>query len=138
MLLWRHPYVYGSTMHRINKSWHPIVDKLRDEVADTGFGLINSALCTHYRDGNSYIPPHADNEISLGKNPTIFSLSFAATRVFVLKRIASSLEISCDLNPGSLLIMGGRTQEVFHHSVPRSAKPCGARLNITFRNILNI
>ncbi|RZA06220.1 MAG: alpha-ketoglutarate-dependent dioxygenase AlkB, partial [Proteobacteria bacterium] len=37
------------------------------------------------------------------------------------------------LNHGSLLIMGGEMQHAWEHSVPKTAKDPGPRINLTFR-----
>jgi alkylated DNA repair dioxygenase AlkB len=41
-----------------------------------------------------------------------------------------------DLTPGSLLIMAGPTQHFWKHQIPKTTKPVGARINLTFRVII--
>jgi alkylated DNA repair dioxygenase AlkB len=39
------------------------------------------------------------------------------------------------LASGSLLLMKGDTQRHWRHGLPRETRPCGPRLNLTFRRI---
>jgi hypothetical protein len=39
------------------------------------------------------------------------------------------------LEPGSLLVMRGASQRQWQHAVPRTARPAGARINLTFRHV---
>jgi alkylated DNA repair dioxygenase AlkB len=43
--------------------------------------------------------------------------------------------LALDLPPGSLLLMRGDTQRHYRHALPRTAKPVGSRINLTFRRI---
>ena len=80
---------------------------------------------------------HSDNESELGPQPVIASLSLGATRRFVLKhRREASRKLELPLAHGSLLVMRGDTQANYKHSLPRTARPVGERINLTFRRIL--
>ena len=85
---------------------------------------------------------HSDDERELGDNPTIASLSLGATREFQMRhkkyRVNGLSVERFQLRSGSLVIMRGNTQTHWQHCVPKRSKrkPCGARLNLTFRNIL--
>ncbi len=46
-----------------------------------------------------------------------------------------SLKRAVLLTHGSVLIMAGATQHFWQHALPKTAKPLGARINITFRKI---
>jgi hypothetical protein len=35
---------------------------------------------------------------------------------------------------GDLVVMGGRTQHEWHHTVPRDKRVSGARMSVTFRH----
>jgi len=37
------------------------------------------------------------------------------------------------LENGSLLLMKGETQHFWKHQIPKTAKPIGSRINLTFR-----
>jgi alkylated DNA repair dioxygenase AlkB len=105
-----------------------------DEAANVTF---NSALLNLYRDGNDSMGWHRDNEKELGANPVIASVSFGAARRFLL-RSYSDKTTACEimLTHGSLLLMRGETQHYWEHSIPKTARQTGSRINITFRIIL--
>ncbi len=97
----------------------------------------NSVLLNRYRHGQDSMGWHSDDEPELGANPLIASVSFGETRRFLLRhrhdKHLPKLEIP--LNQGSLLIMAGQTQHYWQHQIPKTAKPIGERINLTFRVI---
>lgn len=93
----------------------------------------NSALLNLYRDGRDSVAWHADDERELGLEPTIASLSYGAARRFLIKGLGRSWGVT--LENGDLLLMRGRAQRDFQHSVPKTSQPVGPRLNLTFRRI---
>ncbi len=118
--------------------WHPELSRLRESVVGaSGYGF-NGVLANYYRDGNDAMGAHSDDERELGPSRDdigIGSLSLGARRRFLLgpkaKEDRERLEFA--LGEGDLLIMGGRTQQTHRHWVPRTAKPVGPRMNLTFR-----
>ena len=107
--------------------------RLRDELGC----VFNSVLANRYREGRDYMGWHSDDESELGPHPLIASLSLGATRRFVLKhRHESSCKLELELPHGSLLVMGGDTQRNHRHALPRTTRPVGERINLTFRRIL--
>ena len=110
----------------------PVRMRLRDELRVD----FNSVLANLYRDGRDAMGWHSDSEPELGARPMIASLSLGATRRFVLKhRGDPASKLALDLPHGSLLVMSGDTQRHYRHALPRTAKPVGARINLTFRRI---
>ena len=118
----------------------PFPKEVRDikEVAERlANAQFNCCLLNHYRDGRDTLGWHSDNEGLFGPNPTIASVSFGARRDFVLRRNSNPSEKwKCSLGGGDILIMKGRTQSDWMHSVPKRSS-CGPRINLTFRRILN-
>ena len=86
-----------------------------------------------YHNGNEGISWHSDDEKSLKENSTIASLSLGAERKFSFKHKLSKETISLVLEHGSLLIMKDATQTNWLHSLPKSKKITGPRINLTFR-----
>jgi alkylated DNA repair dioxygenase AlkB len=76
---------------------------------------------------------HADNEPGLGRNPVIASVSLGATRRFQMRHRTTDDRVSLDLLPGSCLVMAGATQHHWLHQVPKTSRPVGPRINLTFR-----
>lgn len=103
-----------------------------EPIANTVF---NSVLLNLYRDGNDSISWHTDAEKELGINPIIASVNFGATRKFQLRHIKTKEKLDIELTHGSLLIMQGELQHYWQHQVPKTSKPVGERINLTFRVI---
>ncbi|AKK68959.1 alpha-ketoglutarate-dependent dioxygenase AlkB family protein [Xanthomonas translucens] len=116
--------------------WPPALQPLRERLAaETGVAF-NSVLANRYRDGRDAMGWHSDDETELGPHLLIASLSLGATRRFVLRhRQQPALRQALELSAGGLLLMGGETQRLYRHALPRTAKPVGERINLTFRNI---
>lgn len=117
--------------------WNSILTELKLLVNKEATINFNSALLNYYRDGQDSMGYHQDNETELGVNPTIASLTFGAERTFQMKHIKdkSIKRKDIPLKSGSLLIMAGTTQHYWKHQIPKTKKPLGPRLNITFREI---
>lgn len=117
--------------------WPAALLTIRQRLAKELDGAFNSVLANRYRDGRDCMGWHSDNESALGPRPLIASLSLGATRRFVLKhRHEPSRKLELELPHGSLLVMGGDTQRNYKHALPRTAKPLGERINLTFRRIV--
>lgn len=117
----------------------PFPKEVKDikEVAETlANAQFNCCLLNHYRDGKDNLGWHSDNEGLFGPNPTIASVSFGARRDFVLRRNSDhSQKWKCSLGEGDILIMKGRTQSEWMHTIPKRSS-CGSRINLTFRCIV--
>ena len=95
----------------------------------------NCVLANWYRDGNDGMGMHADDEPELGPRPVIASISLGSTRRFSFKHLRSGERSELMLEPGSLLVMAGDTQQYYHHGLSKTRKPIGGRINLTFRYI---
>lgn len=129
-------YRYSGTLfepHPWPSLLHPLRDRLREEL-DVAF---NSLLANLYRDGRDCMGWHSDAEPELGVEPVIASVSLGATRRFMLKhRRDPQRKLAIELPHGSLLVMTGTTQANYRHALPRTARPIGERINLTFRRIV--
>lgn len=129
-------YTYSGTRF-VPRPWPQALWSVRERLSHELGVAFNSVLANLYRDGRDSMGWHSDSEAELGSQPAIASLSLGATRRFVLKqRRDPSLKLALELPPGSLLLMRGDTQRLYRHALPRTAKPVGARINLTFREIL--
>ena len=113
----------------------PLLAQLRSAVEAATGHRYNSVLLNHYRNGADSMGMHSDNEPELGPQPVIASLSYGATRSFILRHKRSKRTVKLDLADGNLLLMAGSLQENWLHGINKTAKPVGARLNLTFRYI---
>jgi alkylated DNA repair dioxygenase AlkB len=116
--------------------WLPDLAALRERLCAELGAPFNSVLANLYRDGRDAMGWHSDDEPELGPAPVIASVSLGTPRPFVLKhRRDPALRHALVLEPGSLLVMAGATQRHWKHALPRTAKPVGARINLTFRQV---
>lgn len=126
---------WSAALLRLKTAVQEVVDDWSVENQDTDF-QINSALLNLYRDGNDSVAWHSDDEAELGPRPQIASLSLGATRRFVFKnRRDKSHKLELSLEAGSLLFMLGDIQKRWLHSVPKTRRPVGERINATFRQV---
>ena len=129
-------------------SWfRPLIEQVTNHL---GNGVrFNAFLLRLYFDGDDEIAWHTDGRSFLGDEPTIASLSLGCKATFQLRRMnnvwpSQSTENCVDtttpiesfvLSDGDLLVMRGKTQQHWHHRVPKE-KGRGVRLNINFRYIM--
>jgi alkylated DNA repair dioxygenase AlkB len=116
--------------------WIPLLISIKTRVETVSPVAFNSVLLNYYRGERDSVSWHSDDEPELGHNPVIASVSFGASRKFQFKhKTDTDLRLAVDLTPGSLLLMAGATQHHWKHQIPKTAKPVGARINLTFRVI---
>lgn len=116
--------------------WNEHIFKLRERLeAELGTQL-HSALINLYRDGQDTVGWHRDKEEDLGKQTKIVSISLGVGRRFILRKIGTKEKTEYLLEDGDLLVMDGEHITDWEHSVPRTAKVLGQRINITFRSFL--
>jgi alkylated DNA repair dioxygenase AlkB len=106
-----------------------------EELAGRGF---NGVLLNLYRDGNDGMSWHSDDEPELGDAPLIASVSLGAARRFLLRRRdAPGERCGIELGNGSMLLMLPPLQSSWQHSVPKTRRAAGARINLTWRRIVS-
>jgi len=115
--------------------WTPELEAIRRCVEAAAGAPFNSVLLNRYRDGNDSMGYHADAEPELGTNPIVPSLSLGAMRRFLLRHKKKKQRLEFELGHGSLLIMAGTLQHFWVHALPKTARPVGERINLTFRNL---
>lgn len=121
-------YWYGP-----EEPWPEALGAARAQVeAATGYAY-DSVLLNLYRDGRDSVAWHRDDIDRFGQDEIIASLSLGATRRFMFRPRHGGESLALDLPAGSLLLMGRGTQTHWEHCVPKTARPVGERLNLTFR-----
>jgi alkylated DNA repair dioxygenase AlkB len=113
----------------------PLLQAIRSVVESVTGHRYNSVLLNYYRDGRDSMGMHSDDEPELGPTPAIASLSFGATRTFILRHKQTGQTVKLDLHDGSLLLMAGALQRNWLHGINKTARPVAPRLNLTFRYI---
>lgn len=132
-------YTYsGLTLQPL--PWHPILAELKDRLEAATRGSFNSVLANAYRDGADSMGWHSDDEPELGSMPLIASVSLGAERRFLVRprkrtKGVKTASRGITLGHGSLLVMRGDSQRLFQHALPRTRKPVGLRINLTYRQV---
>ncbi|HEY9302031.1 MAG TPA: alpha-ketoglutarate-dependent dioxygenase AlkB [Phormidium sp.] len=128
-------YTY-STIKMEPNLWTPTLITIKSKIEAIAGTLFNSVLLNLYRDGKDSVAWHSDDESELGENPAIGSVSFGATRRFMLRhKYQKERKLEIQLTPGSFLLMKGVTQHFWQHQIPKAAKVTEARINLTFRKV---
>ncbi|RBR24534.1 uncharacterized protein FIESC28_02645 [Fusarium coffeatum] len=110
----------------------------------------NFCLVNYYASGSDSISFHSDDEQFLGRDPAIASFSLGARRDFLMKHkppppnsmnppAASTKPLKLPLGSGDMVLMRGRTQSNWLHSIPKRTgknQEDGGRINITFRRAM--
>jgi alkylated DNA repair dioxygenase AlkB len=126
-----HPYTYSGRTYQ-PRPWTPTLVKLKKAVEAATGTKFNSALLNRYENGSDSVGWHADNEPEISGEHPIASLSLGATRRFQMRRDAGPIQ-TMELGHGSLLVMHAGMQQEWKHRLPKTSKPCGPRINLTFR-----
>jgi len=129
-------YRYSGVSHE-PLPWLPLLDALRARLETLAEAAFNSVLANLYRHNRDSMGLHADDERELGDRPVIASLSLGEERIFRLRHRHSKeiKPVKLVLPSGSVLIMRGATQQNWKHEIPKQTRPCGPRINLTFRRV---
>ena len=127
----------GITMHPL--PWTDLLREIKRRIEDCTDATFNAVFLNLYRDHNDSMGFHSDDEKELGQNPVISSLTFGATRTFLLKhKFQKELPlVKVPLAAGTVLLMKGATQHNWKHGLNKQTTPCGPRVNLTFRTLLS-
>lgn len=130
-------YNYSGN-NREAKIWTEELLFLKKKVEHKTNIVFNSVLLNDYADGEVGMGWHSDDETELGDNPRIASLSMGVSRDFLFKHKHNKNfnKIKLNLENGSLLLMHGRSQHFWYHTLPKRLRVKERRINLTFRNIV--
>lgn len=113
--------------------WMVALGRLMTAVCGEEF---NSCLANRYVDGLDSVSWHSDDEAIFGEDPVIVSVSFGATRRFLLKEVATGLLSDVPLANGDVLVMRAGCQRSHKHSIPKQPSVKRERVSLTFRKVL--
>ncbi len=117
--------------------WTATLQEIKNAVEQQAGTTFNICLLNLYRNGQDSNGWHADNEVELGTNPIIASVSFGEVRDFHLKHNENKAwRFKFPLEHGSLLVMAGTTQHTYKHQIAKTKKDIQERLNLTFRKVV--
>lgn len=128
------------------KIWPKWLKRIRDQIVNFMIEhkilkdidpSLSYCLVNYYENGNNYIGWHHDSTTGMNiinKEQFIVSVSFGESRDFILRR-ADDFNKKCKINlcDGDLLIIRGKTNKYWQHSVPKRLKIKDKRWNLTFR-----
>lgn len=118
------------------RPWTPLLSSLRRDVSEALHQPFNAVLVNRYRHGDDYVGWHADDDIEMGENPLIASLSLGAERLFSLRHKISGDSYQLPLPSGALLVMRPPFQQYWEHAVLPAPGFTEGRINLTFRRVL--
>jgi alkylated DNA repair dioxygenase AlkB len=127
-------YTY-SGVKKEPQPWTPELLRIKSKVEEISQWKFNSCLLNLYHDGSEGMGWHSDDEPELVQAAPIASLSLGAARKFSFKHKTDKTNASLILENGSLLLMQAPTQIFWNHSLVKTTRPTGPRINLTFRAI---
>jgi alkylated DNA repair dioxygenase AlkB len=110
------------------------VEDLRRRVEAFLRVRFSSVSFNYYRNERDSVSWHNDHTNELIERPTIALLSLGATRPMLIRSKARPrTQFRVELEPGSLMVMGGDSQLHWEHHIPKLKEPTPPRISIAFR-----
>ena len=137
LVAWYGPCAYsysGSALQAANMP--KCLSELSEVVSAIAGESFNSVMCNLYRDGSDSVAWHSDDEVIFGGDPIIASVSFGAVRRFAVRENTTGNRQVWDLEDGSLLVMGKDIQPNYQHTITKTKRQVGKRINLTFRKAI--
>ncbi len=107
---------------------HTVADALSSH-----YGVDYQALWINlYRDNRDSTGWHGDLIRKVQQESVVPVLSLGATRRFLIRPAEGGASTSLKVATGDLVVMGGRSQHDWRHSVPKQATPAGPRISVNF------
>jgi alkylated DNA repair dioxygenase AlkB len=107
----------------------PVITAALAEHYGVAYRYLWLNLYRNHRDSTSW---HGDPIGKIQETSTVPVLSLGATRRFLIKPAQGGQSVSLTVASGDLVVMGGRAQRDWRHSVPKQAVPAGPRISINF------
>lgn len=128
-------YRYSDNLLK-SSPWNEYLKDIKTDIERECGHEFNSVLVTYYRDGFDHVTWHADDEIELGDEPFIASLSLGATRDFLYRHKQTGDVRNMTLHSGELLLMQPVFQHDWEHCIPEQVEISEPRINLTFRKVV--
>lgn len=135
-------YTYGKGINARTYDSKPFtnsVNAIRHLLRIDGYGKdYNVCFLNRYENEKNQLGWHADDSPEMNPDHPIAVISFGAEREIYWKHKDYKDVIPPEqrqvLEDGSLFIMPAGFQAEHLHKIPKSDKPCGVRISLTFRN----
>ena len=113
----------------------PRIEQVRSVLSRRYFVDLDSVLVNLYRDGQDAVAWHGDTVRKTLPLTVVMTVSLGHRRRFRVRRRGGGPAV-LELRPGEgdLVVMGGRMQHDYEHTVPRERVVGGARMSITMRH----
>jgi alkylated DNA repair dioxygenase AlkB len=122
-------------------AWWDLASTLPDRLAQIRTTLtsryrvpIDSTLVNLYRDGRDSVAWHGDTVRKRLGQPLVFTVSLGHCRRFLVRPRGGRTVLELRPGEGDLVVMGGRMQHDYEHTVPKELRVSGARMSITMRH----
>jgi alkylated DNA repair dioxygenase AlkB len=110
------------------------LQEIRSAVSDHYRAEFDSVLVNLYRDGRDGVSWHGDTVRKTLPEAVVVTVGLGERRRFLLRPGTSGPPaVRLETGHGDLVVMGGRTQHEWQHTVPKAAK-AGARMSVTMRH----
>jgi len=120
---------------------HPVLAEVQDWLSGRYRITFDGVALAHYRNGRDSVAWHRDRELKWLEDTVIGVLSLGARRPWLMRPMgdgrteSGDLSDAIDLAPasGDLLVMGGRSQSAWLHTVPKTPGPSRSRISAQWR-----
>ena len=129
-------YTY-SGIKRVPQPWTAALLSTKRIVENLAGCPFNACLINLYHNGTEGMGWHADDERELDPSAPIASLSLGGLRKFAFRHKQDKTRLTLSLEHASVLIMHPPTQTHWSHSLLKTRRPVPARINLTFRRLLD-
>lgn len=136
-------YTYGKgagvrTYHSV--PMHPLVAAQMERMNVSGPRDYNVCFLNRYDGQGHHLGWHSDDSGGTDPDHPIAVISLGAEREIWWRPIGKPGVVPADhrqlLGAGSLFIMPAGFQQLYQHRIPKSDKPTGTRISLTYRRIL--
>ena len=123
---------YPDLAEAPQKLLHTVAEALSSHLGVPYRKLWMNLYRTH-RDSTGW---HGDLIGKVQETSAVPVLSLGATRRFLIRPVDGGKSVSLTLASGDLVVMGGRAQRDWRHSVPKQNTPAGPRISVNFAPVL--
>jgi alkylated DNA repair dioxygenase AlkB len=121
-----------------SKGWSNTTNDIRIAAEKKTDTKLNHVMIQLYEGGRSYISDHSDKTLDIKIGTSIVCVNLGQERLLVLKKKCYSHVQEITLHPGSLYVIGWKTNIEWTHGIRRMGDPnipCSPRVSLTFRTI---
>ena len=111
----------------------PALEEMRVALGERYARVFDTCRVNLYRDGRDSVAWHGDRIARTVADPFVAVVSLGEPRRFLLRPRGGRTELRLQPRSGDLLVMGGRSQTTWEHSVPKAVH-AGPRMSVTFRH----